>query len=1030
MARGYPQKEQIEIPFVGGIDSKTASERIMPGKLQNLINGSFDRIGQINKRNGHTEMDYDPKFGNSRKIDTAQNLFVYKDQLLLQGRQAHEAYGTTDDDDYYIYSLDSSQTTPDWDRIGSFKPLTVTTEVHGRSDVRWRNPDVDETNGYQGYVWESGSSATIYINVNEIATGANVIDHHDLGAAIGAEPAHAPKIFGIGNNFWVYGGISNNLKQWKIDTTDTQNPGVGVFKKTNMHTDQIWDACYSLHPSWGPCVVIAYKSTLANTIEIIWYNTNGAEVGSYNIPVEPENALTIFQAYEKADASYKLVIAYQLAADHKVYYKVLNIDATSYSGPQLLTDTTVAEKVLRITGTEDPARTNNVSVPSTYCMFYIEIQDLSGGFMRHFSYIRRVRGTFWGIGTEECSTMLNTNLASKAFTFNDKPHVWTCYDTWLQATYFLKSHNYPDSHTTEWVPTTEAKVLYARGQGQIPGDGIAPSKVVNQGNNKYLFAGLRKDFQAVTAIADIEKSVMGIQTEFVTKGLDSEMMGPCLHTCGGYVGLMDNRFQDLGFMLFPERLTHNSTQAGGGLTNDIYYYKAVYEWTDRQGQKYFSAPSPAVEADLTGTGANKTPEIRVPCLQEGEYFRLGQDGRRMEIHLYRTLAGEDVFHKTGSYTYNYTNLPYVDITDDWSDVAVEGNPLLYTEGGIVENIYPGAAHIMTARQDRVFLVTDDDPENIWYSKVKTDRLGLAFSDFFTKRVSTGGPITALAVMDYNIIVFKENQIRAFSGPGPNDLGYDGTFSEDRLITTDAGCVDQRTIVHTDKGLIFKSHKGIYLLNRQLQVQYIGAPVEFWNDYPVLGAKLVQNSNQVRFLVQVDATTVHTLVYDYLVDQWSNYVPTTGKWLIDSVIWQGNYTQLNNNAKVDVENDTFKDGDEYYNMKLITPWFRLTDLQGYQRVYWVHIFGGYESVHDLRVKIYYDYGPAVAETKTLTADGTFAADYPYQFRFKPTKQKCQAIAFEIEDINQAGTGESLKIASMALTIGRKGRNVPLKGSKTV
>jgi len=1029
MARGYPQKEQIEIPFVGGIDSKTASERIMPGKLQNLLNGSFDRVGQINKRNGHTEMDYDPKFGNSRKINTAQNLFVYKDQLLLQGRQAHEAYGTTDLDDYYIYSLDSSQTTPVWEQIGCLKPLTIDTEVHGRTDVRWRNPDVDETNGYQGYVWATDNH-TLYANVHEIATGANVVDHYQF-----SENCDQPKIFGIGDNFWIYGSggtAPTFLRQWHIDTTDSLNPSSATIMENDLHDDALWDACATTHDSEGACVAVAYKEDLlGNFIWVKWFNNAGALVDDYLITAEPTNALTVFEAYDKATDKDYLVVAYQKLSDGKVYYAVINTDGTLYSGPTELTDTSaLTEPILRITGTHDTARTNDSSPTSCYCMFYIEVQDLSGGFMRHFTYILRSRGTFDGNNVEDCTTMLNTNLASKAFTFNDKPHVWTCYDTWLQATYFLKSHNYPDSHTTGWVPTTEAKVLYARGQGQIPGDGFAPSKVVNQGSNKYLFASLRKDFQAVTALVDIEKSVMGIQTEFQTKGLDSEMMGPCLHTCGGYVGLMDNRFQDLGFMLFPERLTHNSTQAGGGLTNDIYYYKAVYEWTDRQGQKYRSAPSPAVEADLTATGANRTPEIRVPCLQEGEYFRLGATGRRMEIHLYRTLAGEDVFHKTGSYRYNYTSLPYVDITDDYSDLAIEDNPLLYTEGGIVENIYPGASHIMTARQDRVFLVTDDDPENIWYSKVKTDRLGLAFSDFFTKRVSTGGPVTGLAVMDYNIIVFKENEIRAFSGPGPNELGYDGTFSEDRLVTTDAGCIDHRSLVHTDRGLIFKSHKGIYLLNRQLQVQYIGAPVEFWNQYDIIKTELVQNRNQVRFLVQVDVGTVHTLAYDYLVDQWSNYVPTTAQSIIDSVIWQGEYTYLENNAVVNTEDDTFQDGSEYYNMKLITPWFKLTDLQGYQRVYWVHIFGGFESVHDLRVKIYYDYDPAVAETKTLTANGTFAADYPYQFRFKPTKQKCQAIAFEIEDINQAGTGESLKIASMALTIGRKGRTVPLKGSKTI
>lgn len=60
------------------------------------------------------------------------------------------------------------------------------------------------------------------------------------------------------------------------------------------------------------------------------------------------------------------------------------------------------------------------------------------------------------------------------------------------------------------------------------------------------------------------------------------------------------------------------------------------------------------------------------------------------------------------------------------------------------------------------------------------------------------------------------------------------------------------------GIMYKSNKGIYLLNRSLQVDYIGSPVEDYNSQNITSADLIQDKNRRRFLTSSGVT----LVYDY------------------------------------------------------------------------------------------------------------------------------------------------------------------------
>lgn len=74
------------------------------------------------------------------------------------------------------------------------------------------------------------------------------------------------------------------------------------------------------------------------------------------------------------------------------------------------------------------------------------------------------------------------------------------------------------------------------------------------------------------------------------------------------------------------------------------------------------------------------------------------------------------------------------------------------------------------------------------------------------------------------------------------------------------------------GIMFKSAKGYFRLGRDLSFNaadnYIGAPVEAFNNLSCLKAVLRNDLNQTRFVLS-DNTTV--LVYDYFFKQWSTII---------------------------------------------------------------------------------------------------------------------------------------------------------------
>ena len=314
-----------------------------------------------------------------------------------------------------------------------------------------------------------------------------------------------------------------------------------------------------------------------------------------------------------------------------------------------------------------------------------------------------------------------------------------------------------------------------------------------------------------------------------------------------------------------------------------------------------------------------------------------------------------------------------------------------------------------------------------------------FSDVFTASIdSYGGDVTAISNLDDKLIAFKSNSIFYMTGTGPDNTGAQNDFTAFQLVTTDSGCINPRSVVLTPDGVIYQSSKGIYLLDRSLQSQYVGADVEGFNDANVVSAKLIPYTNQVRLCL--DSGMV--LVYDYYYRQWSTFTNINAT---DSTIFDNLLAYVGVSGSVYLENkSSYSDSGTPIKLKLSTAWLSLLGLQGFQRIHKMLILGDYISPHTLRIDIAYDFNPNSTQSESIDAglllenstygessnqapygsDPLYGIDngiqeYPlYQWRVFTERQKCQSIQITLEDGQNIQIGEGMSLSGITLEVSGK------------
>jgi len=498
-----------------------------------------------------------------------------------------------------------------------------------------------------------------------------------------------------------------------------------------------------------------------------------------------------------------------------------------------------------------------------------------------------------------------------------------------------------------------------------------------------------------------------------------------------------------------------AAQPDGSTNTKAYAYISTYEWSDNNGLIYRSAPSIPVFVTTSSTASTGIIAVNVPTLR-----LTAKTANPVKIVIYRWSVAEQVYQQVTSITAPILNDPtidYVTFVDTLPDADIIGNNILYTTGGVVADCNgPACNGIMTLFDTRLWMVDAENPNTLWVSKQVIPNTPVEMSQSFTIYVAptTGtatslGRITALFPMDDKLIIFFQNGVYYINGVGPDNLGTTsvgcplGNYSQPTFITTIVGCNNQQSIALTQEGVMFQSDKGIYRLDRNLSVEYIGAPVEDFNGYTVNSAQVIPETNYVLFTL---TGTNQFLMYDYYYGQWGTFFGVSA---LSSCVYQGLHTVIDVYGRILQETPgLYLDVNNAVLMNFTTSWINIASLQGYERFVDFYILAKYLSPHSLLCKVAYDYNPSILNQKLITpgnfsqtVPSPFGVPTPYgspgnkeQWRIHAKQQLCQSFQLSINEIfNPAyGTtpGAGFTMSGLTARVEVKKGTRPIKGGNAV
>lgn len=478
----------------------------------------------------------------------------------------------------------------------------------------------------------------------------------------------------------------------------------------------------------------------------------------------------------------------------------------------------------------------------------------------------------------------------------------------------------------------------------------------------------------------------------------------------------------------------------GGTEGEVnYYYQALYAWTDAAGMVHRSAPSIPVSVTTSGTGTTGATAVYVPTLRLT--MKTG-----VRIELYRWSTYQQTYTEITSPAaplLNDTTIDYVMFEDVYPDSEVIGNQLIYTTGGVVEDVNAPASGVITQFDTRLWVLDAEDPNLWWYSKTLVEGVPVEMSDLLTYYVQPSvsaqgptGPTKAAAPMDDKLVMFKQTAIYYINGTGPDSTGANSQYSQPIFVVGPIGCDDPDSIVMTPTGLMFQASdgSGLWLLNRSsLQVEYIGAAVEAYNAQAVTSSACPPGTTQVRSTL----ADGQQLMMDYYYGQWASF---QGAPAVSSCIYQGLHTILTPSGDVLQETPgAYSDASTPVRMGFTTGWISLAGLQGYERLYEMALLANYQSPHGLLCSIAYDFGP-ISESKVIRPSNrtqTYGQTTPYgnqsqyggpgtleEWKISVRRQTCTSFQITIQEIADSygqTAGAGFTMSGLALTVGiKKGR----------
>lgn len=550
--------------------------------------------------------------------------------------------------------------------------------------------------------------------------------------------------------------------------------------------------------------------------------------------------------------------------------------------------------------------------------------------------------------------------------------------------------------------------------------------VQNTGANTFTWCALekRRFDVAISHQTHADRGPCDVTIEFDSdEARRVAQIGQTLYVAGAEIMQHDGvRLTEVGWPIFPWSFTATEAASGGIITNGTYAAKVTWASTNATGERERSTTATVGEVTIAAQPAGITYTILPLALTHKASAAI--EVWRTEVNptadsSFYLTTNPDPSDTAGSncFVINAPASSSVSFTDELADSTLtdrEGHP---ENGALLENLAPPAASIIIASDTRLFLAgVAGDPHRVVYSKIRAAGQVASFHDALAVDVPrAGGDITALALLSETLVVFRETAIYVLPGQGFGNFGdADGSqnFGPARMLANDCGAVSHEAVALTSDGLIFKSSKGWYLLNRGFALEYIGAAVKDHDAETVHAIHVLETQHEIRVL-----TSGRMLFFDTVAKQWGERTIDDG---IHACMWRGVHHVLTATS-VRQQLSTYTGLD--YGLDVETAWIKPADLQGWARIRWIMLLAEYRSAHDVRIRVAYDFVETYVDDVPWTVSPTTIGG-PEQMRLGPSRQQCQAFKVRItaQAVGSATppTGEALKLTGLGVELGfRKG-----------
>lgn len=1032
------QKHPLSLSFNQGLDTKTDKFQVSLGKFQALSNSVFTTTGRLTKRNGYSNLTQLP--------DVAQTtLTTLNDNLIATGSNL------------YAYSKDTDQ----WLNKGIVQPVQLSTQPLIRVSTSQESPDTAFAfNGLCLLAYMDGGAS--YYQITDSTTGQQI-----KSRTLIPNSGINPRCFILGIYFIVTfvgnPGGTPTIQYIAIPMSIPNSPKTVQNITASVNTVNAGYDAYSFN----------------GKLYVAWDNS-GVAVSIITL----DSSLAISTTVNIAGAVGDLISVTADALTNYIWVSYWDSGSMNGFSAAFFLDLGVLVASTAIIVATDIAEITSLAVNGTLSVFYENINNYSytdatgdairSDFLSSITVMPPATGVGPGTPSSPVVVLRSVGLASKAFfgsftytlltqpnlqvTTKELPPVLTI-SSFISSTIYmmaeygdvtqinpLDNSNQPTYFLIDNAGAIYARIAYANAGGYAASQVLPTVSLIDdQFNFPYRVSDFLASVNKTTAPPAGTPS-NAIYTQYginlATFGLNtigqqsSEIAG-ALHLTGGQLWQYDGvKPVEDGFHVWPENVRVTTATGSGSITAQQYNYVFTYEWTDNQGNLHRSAPS--IPVSVTTTTASSTNTIKVPTLRLT--YKIAPNPVR--IVGYRWSVAQQIYYQFTSLTsptLNNTATDSVTFTDTLADSAILGNVLLYTTGGVIENIAPPPSTDSALFDNRLFLIDAEDQNLLWYSKQVIEAVPVEMSDLLTIYVAptTGaqgstGPMKALSAMDDKLIIFKKDAIYYINGSGPDNTGSNSTYSQPVFITSSVGSINPNSVVLTPNGVMFQSDKGIYLLGRDLSTSYIGAPVEAYNAFTVVSAETIPGTTQVRFVLDNRIT----LMYDYYFNQWATH---TNIEAISATLYQGMHTYLNAGGQVYQETpNTYQDGAEPVLIGLTTSWINIAGIQGLERFYFATLLGTYFTPFKLNVSFAYNYNTSDTQNIIVTPDN-YANPYGdealwgsgpawggpgnvFTARVFPDKQKCQSFQVTIQEVYDSSlgvaAGQGLSLSGLNLAVGAK------------